>query len=83
MKRIASPADLNPATILVIGGGGAFGIRLTEGLLQTTDCRVVVAGRTQRHQAVVAALAESHGRERIGAVTLDRRNAAPRFVPSA
>lgn len=76
-QLVASHLDPNPETILVIGGGGAFGIRLTEGLLQTTACRVVVAGRTQRHRATVAALAVRHGSERISAVMLDRAAAGP------
>jgi NAD(P)-dependent dehydrogenase (short-subunit alcohol dehydrogenase family) len=66
-----------PATILIIGGAGAFGLRLTKALLATTACRVVVAGRSDRHRSIVAALVRLYGPLRIGAATFDRADAGP------
>jgi hypothetical protein len=56
-----------PHTVLVVGGGGAFGGRLVDGLIATTDCDVIVAGRDL---ARAEAQAEALG-NRARAVRLD------------
>jgi saccharopine dehydrogenase-like NADP-dependent oxidoreductase len=44
-------------SVLVVGGSGAFGSRLVEGLIATTDFDVVIAGRhLERAEAQAAAL---------------------------
>ena len=44
-----------PKTVLVVGGAGAFGRRLVDGLIATTDLAVVVAGRDLARVAAVCA----------------------------
>jgi len=62
--------------ILVVGGAGAFGRRLVEGLLATTDATVIVAGRRpQRYADLLDALRQLHGKERVETVALDRDRA--------
>jgi saccharopine dehydrogenase-like NADP-dependent oxidoreductase len=34
-----------PLAVLVVGGAGAFGSRLVDGLIRTSDFEVVIAGR--------------------------------------
>lgn len=57
-------------TVIVVGGAGAFGARLVEGLVATTDLRVVVAGRDL---AKAEARARFYPCGRVGAVRLDTR----------
>lgn len=62
--------------ILVVGGAGAFGQRLVEGLLATTDATVIVAGRSpHRYASLVDALRQLYGQDRVEAVALDRDQA--------
>ncbi len=62
--------------ILVVGGAGAFGRRLVEGLLATTQASVIVAGRfPHRHEDLIHALKERYGPHRVEATALDRDRA--------
>ncbi|HZH09278.1 MAG TPA: DUF4166 domain-containing protein [Microvirga sp.] len=62
--------------ILVVGGTGAFGRRLVEGLLATTAARVLVGGRNPRRGAdFIASLKKCYGAERIDTLRLDRDDA--------
>ncbi|MEE1656691.1 DUF4166 domain-containing protein [Microvirga sp. CF3062] len=62
--------------ILVVGGAGAFGHRLVEGLLETTDATVIVAGRRPyRYADLIDTLRQLYGNDRIEAVALDRDQA--------
>ena len=66
--------------ILVVGGAGAFGQRLVEGLLMTTHASVVVAGRfPDRHEGLIRALKERYGPDRVEAAALDRDRAFDRL----
>jgi hypothetical protein len=57
--------------VLIVGGAGAFGRRLAEGLVATTDAHVVIAGRSlQRAEEAAAALGAA-------AAALDRDKADP------
>ena len=56
--------------ILIIGGTGAFGRRLVAGLIATTGCTVIIAGRTL---AAAEALAGSLPTGRASALRLDRQ----------
>lgn len=63
-----------PKRVAVVGGAGSFGRLLVEGLIDTTDCHVVVCGRSlARAQSAVAAFS-NHG-ERLSAAALDRTRA--------
>ncbi|WP_407519329.1 SDR family oxidoreductase [Methylobacterium oryzisoli] len=69
-SRIGAPR------ILVVGGAGAFGRRLVEGLAAATACTVVIAGRDlARAEATAAAVARAHPGRRIEAVRLDAARA--------
>ncbi|HZT87085.1 MAG TPA: DUF4166 domain-containing protein [Stellaceae bacterium] len=59
-------------TVLVVGGAGAFGRRLVEGLVATTELRVLVAGRDLRRAEAVAAACDSR---RVAALRLDAARA--------
>lgn len=62
--------------ILVVGGAGAFGRRLVEGLLATTDSTVIVAGRRpHRYADFIDTLRQVYGQDRVEAVALDRDQA--------
>jgi hypothetical protein len=62
--------------ILIVGGAGAFGKRLVDGLLATTDTMVIVAGRRpHRYANFVDALRQLYGQDRVEAVALDRDQA--------
>lgn len=59
--------------VLVVGGAGAFGRRLVEGLLATTQATVLVGGRSpQRHIDWVQGLKARYGDRRIDTLTIDR-----------
>jgi NAD(P)-dependent dehydrogenase (short-subunit alcohol dehydrogenase family) len=61
------------AQILVVGGTGAFGQRLVESLLATTDVIVLIGGRNpRRHQNLIQALKARYGEPRIGTIVIDR-----------
>jgi len=63
--------------ILVVGGAGAFGQRLVEGLLATTDVTVIVGGRSlQRQQGFVERLRQTYGQDRVDAMQVDRDSAS-------
>jgi saccharopine dehydrogenase-like NADP-dependent oxidoreductase len=57
-----------PQTVLVVGGGGSFGRRLVDGLIATTTCDVVIAGRNLERAASLAAALGNRAR----ALRLDR-----------
>ena len=60
-------------TVLIVGGSGAFGSRLAEGIVATTDLDVVIAGRDlDRAERQAAALGV-----RARAMRLDAAAAAP------
>lgn len=62
--------------ILVVGGAGAFGRRLVEGLAATTACTVVIAGRDlARAREAAETVARTHPGQRIEAVRLDAERA--------
>ncbi len=64
------------ARILVVGGTGAFGQRLVEGLLATTEASVLVGGRNpQRHADWFRSLQARFGDRRIEPITIDRQAA--------
>ncbi|MEE1610769.1 DUF4166 domain-containing protein [Microvirga sp. CF3016] len=59
--------------ILVVGGAGAFGRRLVESLLATTDAIVLIGGRRpQRHAGLVQDLKTRYGDRRIDVIVIDR-----------
>jgi hypothetical protein len=67
--------------ILVVGGTGAFGRRLVEGLLATTKLTVIVAGRSApRNERLAESLRERHGNDRVETVVLDRGKAHDALV---
>lgn len=70
--------------VLVVGGGGAFGRRLVEGLIRTTALDVIIAGRDlARAEATAAALGGARARAcRIDttAVTVAELRAAGAFA---
>ncbi|MCE9522952.1 MAG: saccharopine dehydrogenase NADP-binding domain-containing protein, partial [Alphaproteobacteria bacterium] len=60
--------------VAVIGGAGAFGRHLVQGLLTTTDCHVVVCGRSlARAQALAQTLGARD--ERVSVAEIDRTSA--------
>lgn len=62
--------------ILVVGGTGAFGQRLVEGLLATTEALVLVGGRNpRRHAALIESLKARYGDARLDTLIIDRDNA--------
>lgn len=62
--------------ILVVGGTGAFGQRLVESLLATTDAVIGIGVRhPQRHAAFIQGLKTRYGHGRVDALAIDR-NAA-------
>lgn len=64
------------AKVLVVGGAGAFGRRLVDGLLATTDASVVIAGRSlQRAEAVADELRRAHPGRDAQAAQIDRATA--------
>jgi hypothetical protein len=56
--------------ILIVGGAGVFGSRLAQGLVQTTDAHVIIAGRDLARAKAARNAAGAHG-----AAVLDRRTA--------
>jgi hypothetical protein len=64
---------MNDGRVLVIGGRGGFGRRLVDGILETTDFVVVIAGRNEIAGDVYAdELQRRFPAERVTAVRLDR-----------
>lgn len=62
------------AAILVVGGSGAFGSRLVEGLVATTDCTVLAAGRDL---ARLRRVADRFTEGRVRAVQVDATEVGP------
>lgn len=60
--------------VLVIGGSGAFGSRLVDGLIATTDFDVLIAGRDPTRAAARAAATNT---QRARAMRLDTATATP------
>jgi saccharopine dehydrogenase-like NADP-dependent oxidoreductase len=64
--------------LLLVGAGGAFGLRLAHRLAASVTCELLVAGRSQaRCSKVVAELRRQHPGVLVSAVTLDRETASP------
>lgn len=63
-----------PPVVLVVGGSGAFGARLVEGLVATTDFAVIVAGRDH---ARAEAVASKHPAGRVAVLRFDSARATP------
>jgi hypothetical protein len=60
--------------ILVFGGGGVFGSRLAKRLLETTDCELIIAGRSQaRCDEAVITLNQQHPASRVQPLIADRK----------
>ena len=73
-------AGVRPRRVLVFGGAGVFGARLTSAILNTTPWHVLVAGRDEaRLAATVATLPAG----RATAVTLDARQATVEALRAA
>jgi saccharopine dehydrogenase-like NADP-dependent oxidoreductase len=69
----AVPAPSPRRRVLVIGGRGGFGLRLTEGILATTAFNVIVAGRdAAAAHATANAFGRRFGPDRVSALALDR-----------
>lgn len=65
-------------SVLIVGGGGAFGVRAAERLARTSGADLILAGRRpDRLSAVVAALSSAHGRT-VRAVALDATDVTAR-----
>lgn len=60
-----------------MGGAGSFGRHLVENLLETTQCHVVVCGRSA---ATASAYATSLGSPRVSAAALDRNTADAKAI---
>lgn len=68
-----------PPVVLVVGGAGAFGSRLVDGLIRTSDFEVVIAGRDlTRTEARATALGS-----RARAKRLDTETVRCRVMPAA
>ena len=67
-------SSLRPSTVLVIGGSGAFGARLVAGLVATTDCAVIIAGRDLLK---AEAAASRYPAGRVRALRLDTAQVTP------
>lgn len=64
--------------VLVVGGTGAFGKRLVEQLAATTDCELVLAGRTApKLDAAIAKLKTLYPSRTIEGAVLDKDTVAP------
>src|SRR3982750_4698201 len=64
--------------ILVVGGTGAFGGRLIEQLAATTDCELVLAGRTAaKLDAAIAKLKARYPARTIEGAVLDKDTVPP------
>ncbi|MDR4308161.1 DUF4166 domain-containing protein [Chelatococcus sambhunathii] len=69
--------------VLVLGGAGAFGRRLVEGLVATTSATVIVAGRRlDACEALAAELRARHSGRSIEAARLDRAVATAAEITS-
>src|SRR6185503_19152345 len=64
--------------VLVVGGTGAFGRKLTEQLAATTDCELILAGRTAaKLDAAIAALKAKYPSRVIEGAVLDKDTVPP------
>ncbi|MBI1213520.1 MAG: DUF4166 domain-containing protein [Alphaproteobacteria bacterium] len=64
--------------VLVVGGSGAFGSRLVERLAATTDCEIVIAGRTAaKLDAHIAKLRSAYPARAIEGAVLDKNTVPP------
>lgn len=63
--------------VIVVGGTGAFGQRLTRGLLDTTDLSVTIVARDAARLEAVARDLAGHAPGRVEAVALDARGVTP------
>ena len=64
--------------VLVVGGTGAFGKRLVDQLAATTDCEIVLAGRTAaKLDAAIAKLKASYPSRAIEGAVLDKDTVQP------
>ena len=64
--------------VLVVGGAGAFGRRLVEQLAATTDCDIVLGGRTAaKLDAAIAKLKHDYPNRTIEGAVLDKDTVQP------
>lgn len=64
--------------LLLVGAGGAFGLRLAHRLAASVSCELLVAGRSQaRCDKIVQELHSRHPDANVSSVTLDRETVTP------